>query len=204
MIGLLLKDYYTLIKQAKLFILFILVFAILPGMSMTSFAIIYASMLPITAIAYDERAKWDSLAVMMPYTPKQIVFSKYVLGYVCIVAAAIFAIGIKAVTGIVQHTATTSETYFSILLMACVALLILAVNLPIIFKFGVEKGRIAFILIIVLVALAGMALIEKVSVFLSAVTLGLGVIILGIGVCIVIINGLSIYLSTTIYKRKTL
>ncbi|MEA4890523.1 MAG: ABC-2 transporter permease [Clostridiaceae bacterium] len=71
--GLLLKDYYTLFKQAKIFILLILVFAVMPGESMTSFAVVYAAMLPITALAYDERAKWDSLAAMMPYSVRNIV-----------------------------------------------------------------------------------------------------------------------------------
>lgn len=78
--GLLLKDWYTLIKQMKIMLVLMLVFACVPGYSMAAFAVVYAAMLPVTALAYDERSKWDELAAMLPYSVKEIVGGKYVLG----------------------------------------------------------------------------------------------------------------------------
>jgi len=51
--ALLLKDFYTLIKQIKIFIIMIIIFAAIPGYSIAGFAMVYAAMLPITAMAYD-------------------------------------------------------------------------------------------------------------------------------------------------------
>ena len=47
--GLLLKDWYTLIKQMKIMLVLMLVFACVPGYSMAAFAVVYAAMLPVTA-----------------------------------------------------------------------------------------------------------------------------------------------------------
>ena len=74
------KDIFTVLKSMKVFLVIIILFSIIPGFSASSFAVVYASMLPLTALAYDERSKWDTLAATMPYSPWQIVGSKYALG----------------------------------------------------------------------------------------------------------------------------
>ena len=55
--GLLLKDFYTLLKQLKLYLVFIVILSVIPSMNMTSIGIVYAAMLPIAVIAFDERSK---------------------------------------------------------------------------------------------------------------------------------------------------
>ena len=77
MSALLLKDYYVIFRQMKIFLLLILVFSCIPGTFYSTFAVVYASMLPYTALAYDERSKWDQLAAMMPYSARDVVLSKY-------------------------------------------------------------------------------------------------------------------------------
>ena len=47
---------------------------------------LYAAMMPISALAYDENCKWDQLAAMMPYSVRDIVLSKYLFGYICLLA----------------------------------------------------------------------------------------------------------------------
>ncbi len=200
--GLLLKDYYTLFKQARIFILLILVFAVLPGDSMTGFAVVYAAMLPITALAYDERAKWDSLAAMMPYSVRNIVFSKYLLGYIGIIAAGILASAAKLANSIVQHTAADPETYPSILIIACVAAFVLALNLPIMFKFGVERGRIAFFVAIAVAAVGAAAVGKEAMSALSAFKVDLITILLVSVIATLAINIISVLLSFRFYKRR--
>ena len=79
--GLIMKDMLTIAKQAKAFLILILFFAVIPSFSGSSFAMLYAAMMPISALAYDENCKWDQLAAMMPYSVRDIVLSKYLLGY---------------------------------------------------------------------------------------------------------------------------
>ena len=89
MAGLLLKDCYNLKSQLKMLGLFLILFLVLAiSMKNSGFfagiAMMLAVMMPVTALAYDERAKWDQFAVTMPVTRTQIVGSKYLLGKMCI------------------------------------------------------------------------------------------------------------------------
>lgn len=141
------KDFFTVLKSMKVFLLLFLLFAIIPDSSASSFAIVYAAMLPLTALAYDERSKWDSLAVTMPYSPLQIVASKYLLGYLGIMAT--FLLTLLAQTVIKAFSLSSSVGLETLIVSMCAGLLMLALSLPFSFRFGVEKGRLALMALIV-------------------------------------------------------
>ena len=145
--GLLQKDIYTLCKRMKLILLLMAVFACIPGLSTTAFALFYGAMLPITALAYDERAKWDELAAMMPYTTRAIVGSKYALGLLLVAGISVLSAAAQVVTGMVRRTPLDVDALAAIPLMACIALLMMLIDLPLMFRLGVEKGRIIYILL---------------------------------------------------------
>jgi ABC-2 type transport system permease protein len=190
--GLLLKDYYTIIKQMKIFLLLIIVFACLPGASVSSIAIFYAAMLPITALAYDERSKWDNLAVMMPYTAANIVQSKYILGYIAVMAAGLLSAGASIIAGYINHVAPEAETYLSILIVTCVAVVFQAINLPLMFRFGVEKGRFAFFLLIGAFVAAVIAFGKRLTEMLSSVSISPTLVLLIALIVTVVISIISI------------
>ena len=83
--GLLLKDWYMVVKYCKAYLLICLVFI---GVSIMSddnfFFILYpcilCGMIPVTLLGYDERSKWDQYCAALPYTKAQIVSGKYLLG----------------------------------------------------------------------------------------------------------------------------
>ena len=201
--GLLLKDFYTLLRQAKIFLLLIVVFSLMPGMQMSAFAVVYASMLPITALAYDERAKWDSLAAMMPYSERDIVLSKYLLGYILIAASALIASLFQTVIGIIKHEPASPEQLISILLVACVATILLAVNLPFMFKMGVERGRVVFFILVAVTTFAGMTLGTYFLDVLSTAKMNAALAAIVFIAATVIINAASIVISARVYKKKT-
>lgn len=145
--GLLIKDWNTLLKQMKVILAIMVVFACVPGTYTGTFALFYAAMLPITALAYDERAKWDELAAMMPYTAKTIVGSKYVLGLTLVGCISLLSAAAQVIAGAVRHIPLDAETLISIPLVACGALLMMLIDLPLMFHLGVEKGRIIYILL---------------------------------------------------------
>ena len=89
--ALLMKDFYTLWRQLRVYLLVMLVISVFNGSFGNIFITIWAALLPYTAMAYDERSKWDQMAAMMPYSTRDIVISKYVLGWLCTAAAALFA-----------------------------------------------------------------------------------------------------------------
>ena len=111
--GLLLKDILTLYKQTKIILLLMVVFACIPGLPTSAFAVFYGAMMPITALAYDERSKWDELAAMMPYTAKAIVGSKYALGLLLIGSISLLSAASQVVVSVVQHVPLNTETLIS-------------------------------------------------------------------------------------------
>lgn len=158
--GLLLKDWKTLLKQTKVTLAIMALFACVPGTYMSAFALFYAAMMPITALAYDERAKWDELAAMMPYTAKAIVGSKYALGLTLMAPVLALSVLFRL---IVHSTPIVSEDTMALLITACLSLILMAINLPFMFRFGVEKGRLIYILLTCAFVVAGVSFADKLA-----------------------------------------
>lgn len=161
--GLLTKDFYIIFREVRFFLLIVILFSILRNGFTQGFAIMYASMLPITVLSYDEQSKWDYLAEMMPYRRTDLILSKYITGYL---ATAVIAF-IQAISSVVYYvtgidtTPPLSEQLIAVVLYICCALLLMAINLPILFKLGAEKGRMFFLLITMACALAVVSLFES-------------------------------------------
>lgn len=200
--GLLIKDFYILTKQIKVFLIVLVIMAIIPGNSMAAFAIIYATMLPIAIMGYDERSKWDRYALMLPYSKRSLVLSKYIMGYICITAATLFIILSRIVYGMFKRIDLSVDILTEIIPLACVALFFLAVNLFFMFRFGVEKGRLAFFATTAIVVAFIYLLYE---VFQKDVeSINVDNILLIVPVCIVILNAISVFASIKYYNRKEL
>ena len=146
--GLILKDLMGLKKIAKNYLIFILFYAIIASFSnmhamFGGIIMIFAFMLPITAMSFDERSKWDSYALTMPISRKDLVLSKYALGL-------IFAAGSTIIN--LLYTLLIAKESFSTGTLTCVALffvgmLFFSIIYPILLKYGVEKGRLTMILV---------------------------------------------------------
>lgn len=193
------KDIFTVLKSMKVFLVIIILFSIIPGFSASSFAVVYASMLPLTALAYDERSKWDTLAATMPYSPWQIVGSKYALGYLGLAGSILLTLAAQGATRLlgIAFDAASSE---SVLYAACTGLLMTALSLPAAFRFGVEKGRLmltALIVCILAVVLFSDRLTQVFSADTSAVSLRIAALIF-----FAAINAASIALSAKLYEKR--
>ncbi len=201
--GLLLKDYYTLLKQLKLYLVFIVILSLIPEMNLSRIASIYAAMLPITAIAFDERSKWDQLAAMMPYSKRDLVLSKYLIGYVGVVFCCLLSFGIQGVISLVTKQPVTSELALTIVVTACVALILLAINLPFMFRLGVERGRIVFMVLIAVTVFVGMMSAESAKQVLATSTITPIMLLIISGFAALVVNIASMLISFRIYQNKT-
>ena len=197
------KDIFTVLKSMKVFLVIIILFSIIPGFSASSFAVVYAvvyaSMLPLTALAYDERSKWDTLAATMPYSPWQIVGSKYALGYLGLAGSILLTLAAQAATRLlgVAFDAASSE---SVLYAACTGLMMTALSLPAAFRLGVEKGRLmltALLVCILAVVLLSDRLTQVFSADTSAASLRIAALIF-----FAAINAASIALSAKLYEKR--
>ena len=198
--ALLMKDCYVLWKQMRIFILILLVFCLFNGSFGNLFVVIWASMMPYTAMAYDERSKWNQLAAMMPYSTRDIVLSKYALGWLLMVCALVLCLVVQTLARIAGSglDAVAPSGY---LLGLLAGILILNITLPLFFRFGVEKGRLAMFLIIFLVCASagGIATIEQ-----SSLDGGfyLSFSLVPAAIAAVVLTVVSIPLSVRLYGRR--
>ncbi len=158
MSGLILKDMYVLVKQLRVF-LFTTPLLMLSGELAAMFLIMMLfAVLPMTAMGYDEQSKWTNYATMMPYAKSDLVVSKYILGYILIFVAVVFSVLVDLILNIVQiGNISPILDYNNLLFCVSGALIFLALNMFVNFKFGVEKGRIIYILFFIIIgALNGM------------------------------------------------
>ena len=156
MTGLLLKDICTLKKQLRLYFVICLIIAVAAGWNteasgfISVYIPVFISVLPGTALAYDEQSKWDQMAVMMPYSVRQLVVSKYLLGLLCFVVGIL----LLCVQRIVAGTLFSAETVSVFCTAMLTVLLLQALTLPLSIRFGVEKSRILLLVVVALVFVA--------------------------------------------------
>ena len=197
--ALLLKDTYVIWKQMKIFLLIILVFSAIPSGFNSAFAVIYAAMMPYTAMAYDERSKWDQMAAMMPYSPRDIVLGKYVFGWLCIAAAMVLSALFQGLLSFLGASLSLALLAMSALSGLCV----LAITLPVMFRFGVEKGRLAMFLIIFLVCgTAGGISSITISEGSGATFAVQNLLLLILLVAAVVLTAVSVPLSMRFYRER--
>ncbi len=165
--GLLLKDFCILKKQMKLMVVFVIFYAIwavaakMPTM-MGTMVILLSIMMPISSMSYDEAGQWYRYAFSLPIPRRTLVLSKYVLGFLVslggLVVSAIGNIIILALT----NGENALESWLTIIGFLELGVIFLSIIIPILFKYGVEKGRLLIVVIAVipslLVALLGSTL----------------------------------------------
>ncbi len=198
MLALLLKDLYTLKGQMKVFLFILIIFALAFQAEAGAFAVFYATLLPVTSLAYDEQSKWPQLALMLPYSIKDIVLSKYLLGW-------FLSFVVSMLYGLVSLLIDGGD-YFLVVIFMSLALCFLALTLPLVFWLGTEKGRL--LLVAVLAGIFGMiGATGYISVLYGMQEVPFGSVPAFSGVCLLgtlLFNVLSIFLSIFLYKRRLL
>ena len=158
--GLLLKDFYQTVKYCRAYLVLVLVFLAVPLFSEDSmfflvYPCVFAGMIPVTLLGYDERSRWLQYSETLPYTKAQIVSAKYLIGLAAQVLILVLAVASQA-----GRMATTGSFSGKELLALMTVLLVVScvtssITLPFMFKWGVEKGRVAYNIMIGIGCLAG-------------------------------------------------
>ena len=157
--GLLLKDWYMLWGGAKRLLFLIALYIVIGEFSagIGSVGVLLCAMLPTSCMAYDERAKWDRYALSMPISARDLVASKYLLGYLALLAGAT----LKLLVMLLPFGEGGDFASFALLL--ALSLLYMAVQFPILFKFGIESGRIWMMLLTAVFAIGVVSLATAAS-----------------------------------------
>ena len=143
------KDFYVLFTQFKLLVLVMVLFSAIPGGLFVPFTFIYATMLPsVSLLSIDEQSQWDSLALMLPYSRRQLVTVKYIMGWLGIAAALALSVASQALWAAVGVSDLEEGFLAMICVFAAVALVVQAVIVPVNFRFGFAKGRIVTVAVV--------------------------------------------------------
>ena len=148
--GLLIKD-MKLMKNMRNSIVMILLIAVGMGSYLKdgSFLIVYLSLIGATfttsTLSYDEFDNGYSFLFSLPVTRKSYVKEKYCFGLLLSGGGWLLGTGIAGAAGVARNMASLTDSIVMALMMIPIPLILLAVLLPLHFKFGGEKSRIVMV-----------------------------------------------------------
>lgn len=204
--GLIIKD-FMLFKQFGLrFVFFIIAFyiaipliipdAIHSVSTLAGILCILFALLPISTFSYDENANWDRYALSMPITREMIVLGKYLFtGIMVIIGGALMTLYLL-IFGFFRSPEIIPQIFFGSIGYIGTSILSLCILLPVIFKFGPEKGRLSFMAVAVII-MASAYLFQDVPVS-SILSLSYLIPILLIAICVYV----SYLISLRIFCNK--
>ena len=157
--GLILKDLYMIKSYCKSYLLIAVVFFAVSfagnnNMFFAFYPCLLCGMIPVTLLGYDERSRWIQYCGTMPYTKTQIVSAKYLIGLFSQLIVLILTGVAQSVKMIVNDNFVMSDFTALMLLMLFLSTFSSSISLPFIFKYGVEKGRVAYYCMICFVCAA--------------------------------------------------
>lgn len=206
--GLILKDLYMTVKYCKANIILSLLFLVISlcnrdSLFLSFYPALLCGIIPTNLLAYDEKSRWLQYSEALPYTRAQVVSGKYSIGLLAQLASLILVGCGNAAVMIASGTFEIGAFAVFIMLILTLSLISSSITLPFMFKYGVEKGKLAhYVMVGIVCAGSGVA-----SVLVSGEVPGeidlLGVLPL---VCLVgvAIFALSWYLSIVFYKKREL
>lgn len=201
--GLLRKDIYVMWDQMRVLFVLAVVFSLLPWTAAfgSTYAMMLGFMLPFSTVGYDERCRWDKLAAMLPYTPGQIVGSKYLLsGLMLLLSVGVILLG-QVIRGVIGRTGVDWGEFAQ---LSGIAIFLfgglMLVSLPLLYRFGAAKGRWLTLGALGVLTLGGTALYGVLRPHLTGGTAALAAL-LGVA-AMAALAVLSFRLSARFYRRR--
>lgn len=202
--GLLIKDYYMLMKYFRTYVVIIGVMAIVtlfstPAPLFIIYPVLMANMLPVSLVNYDEMSRFDRYYQTMPISKTQYVSAKYLMSLIfqilsLIIFTAAYSISLIRSSQFEVVAIMTIASYMIILVSVLPSIL-----LPFVFKFGSEKGRMFYLLITAIFVGASMYLLNNDTLLMIDMsTIGF----VRAFIMSMLIYGISWFISIKIYKKR--
>ena len=164
MTGLIYKDFFVMRKAVSSYLIVLVIYGVLAYLDFFDFSFIISFLqvmlmvLPMSAFAYDDQAKWDRYAMSLPLGQRAVVGARYLF----VLSLALITTASGAAGSIILwkvHQSDILELTLTLLTASALGLLVSAILLPLNYKLGVERARpylyaIIFIPVILVVLLA--------------------------------------------------
>lgn len=165
MTGLIWKDFLVMRKTLKSYLLIMVLYAVLAYLDILNYSFIITfiqvalMILPISAFAYDEQAKWDRYAMSLPMGCRAMVGARYL--FVLTLSLLTTALGLAGVAALALfHAEDPVEMVVTLMVSAVIGLLIPSILLPLCYKLGPERAR-PFLYAIIFIPIIAVVLLVK-------------------------------------------
>ena len=205
--GLLLKDWFVICKQCRYLLFVPAVFLAVSALSDDSqffaiFAFLLSAMYPMTVMGLDEQSKWERYALTMPFRRRDLVLSKYLLSF-----CSLFLYGVLYLLLVLLFKHDPEAMKVSVMLTSVgisIGILYSALAYPFLFKLGMEKGRIWYLILIVVVCGNGAALAAMLGdeISLNLLLTWMDCLLLILPLAALSLFGLSAFLSIKLYESR--
>lgn len=157
--GLMIKDFYMTLKYCKFLFLADVVFIAVSFASKDNamfmmFPILFAGVIPVTLLSLDERSGWNVYSGTLPYSKAQLVSAKYLMAPIVGLICSAVILGLMILRMSFFGEADIAEAAISVGAVFVASMLLPAICLPFCIKFGTEKGRIVYFIVILLITAA--------------------------------------------------
>lgn len=208
MLGFIKKDIAMIKSNFKiLFILFIFygVMTFNDGMDISFILPFICVMIMISTFSYDEYNNWNAYTIALPNGRENSVKAKYLATLLMIAITSIITIMLSLIIILIKKQPIELEEILVTTLGSIFGtLLVLSIMYPIIYKFGIEKARIAIFVIVIATVFAASFLFSNIDLSFIGKTLNfledyIVLIIIAISILMVYI---SYHVSKKIYLNK--
>lgn len=165
MTGLILKDLLILRKSLRSYLFMLIIYA---GIAFTGFLmadivgvimVVTVAILPMNVFAYDKQSKWDTYGLALPVGRTKTVAARYL----CVLLICLVSVAMVSLLGAALWAAGRVEEpvvfLVSCSMMGLMSILMNAIMLPLLYKFGTERARMMFYGVLGLFVLAGALLL---------------------------------------------
>lgn len=208
MIGLIKKDFLMLKGNFKTWLILLFVYIVMAFQESMSLAFLLPFMCVVTMLStfsYDSYNKWDAYVCSLPDGRKNSVRAKYIATILLILVTVIITTILTIIIGYYRTKTINLESMGETIMGAIFATTLLqSIMYPAIYKFGVEKARIAIFKVVFGFALIGGVLSKYID--FESIIQGLAFLenymMIIIPIIIVVMLYISYKISEAIYNRK--
>ena len=150
MTGLILKDFLILRKTLRSYLMILIVYAGIAFSGAWSadivgvLMVVMVMMLPMNVFAYDKQCQWDTYGLALPVGRTKTVAARYL----CVLLLCVFSVALTALLGAALYAAgridEPAEFMVTCSVMGLMSILVNAIMLPFLYKFGPERARMMF------------------------------------------------------------
>ena len=203
--GLIRKDLYMLWRYGRTLLLISVAFLVFSTLSdgdnffFVVYPVLFGGILPVTLISYEERDGWNRRCDTMPVSRRTVVSERYLMTLGCFLLLYLLTLAVHGAVLIPRGKGSLVLQMAA--LLPSFGLAAPAIMLPVTLRWGVEKGRLAYYVILGLIIAAGLILFDSLTDMNASVSAPGLWAVLGVSL---LIFALSWLLSLRLYEKREL